>query len=232
MKPGRNVILVSGLTLAAMLCSLPAAEAVSPATTTSPSSRKPVRGTATTSHRTRPHTAGTHTTGTHAQKPASHRRRTSQVLQTGKKPGHKTTRHKVVAHRSTAYTRLAHMQMDPARVENIQRALISAGDLHGTPTGRWDAETREAMARYQTANGFGVTGLPDAKSLMKLGLGPHPLPPQLDKTRTSPASSVAPASAASLPSNPAVEAPASRSPASAEPPSAAPPVTTDPPVKR
>ncbi len=98
------------------------------------------------------------------------------------------------------------MQMDPARVESIQQALIDAGAYHGTPTGRWDTETRDAMARYQTANGFGVTGLPDAKSLMKMGLGPHPLPPELNKApdaagsqpdastgTTSPALSPAPA---------------------------------------
>jgi peptidoglycan hydrolase-like protein with peptidoglycan-binding domain len=75
------------------------------------------------------------------------------------------------------------MQMDPGRVESIQQALISAGAFHGSPTGRWDSETHDAMARYQAANGFGVTGLPDAKSLMKLGLGPHPLPPALNKSQ-------------------------------------------------
>lgn len=101
--------------------------------------------------------------------------------------------------RSTAYTRLARMQMDPARVESIQQALISAGEFHGEPTGQWDSATRGAMARYQAANGFGVTGLPDAKSLMKLGLGPHPLPPELNATRAAPAShpDASPASAMS-----------------------------------
>lgn len=81
---------------------------------------------------------------------------------------------------STVHDRLAHMQVAPERVEQIQQALITAGDLHGTPTGLWDAETRDAMSRYQAENGFGVTGLPDAKSLMKLGLGPHPLPESLN----------------------------------------------------
>jgi peptidoglycan hydrolase-like protein with peptidoglycan-binding domain len=118
------------------------------------------------------------------------------------------------------------MQMDPGRVENIQQALINAGELHGTPTGRWDAATRDAMARYQTANGFGATGLPDAKSLMKLGLGPHPLPAQLDKNKTPPASPST-GDAAAVPSNPASEAPASTTPPTTEPPS-----TTDPPAKR
>ncbi|MGH9403196.1 MAG: peptidoglycan-binding domain-containing protein [Terriglobia bacterium] len=67
-----------------------------------------------------------------------------------------------------------------SRAGQIQQALIQAGDLHGQPTGRWDAETREAMKLYQKQNGFETTGLPDSKSLMKMGLGPHPLPLQAD----------------------------------------------------
>jgi len=123
------------------------------------------------------------------------------------------------------------MQMDPARVEDIQQALIKAGDLQGAPSGRWDAQTREGMARYQTNHGFGVTGLPDAKSLMKLGLGPHPLPPQLDKSRT-PVSEAATGDAASLPANPARDTPAAPASAAASPTIALPSTTADPPMKR
>ncbi len=79
--------------------------------------------------------------------------------------------------------RLAQLRPDPQRVQEIQRALTNAGELHQEPTGRWDDQTREAMRRYQTANGFSPTGLPDAKSLMKLGLGPHPLPPTADASQ-------------------------------------------------
>jgi peptidoglycan hydrolase-like protein with peptidoglycan-binding domain len=61
-------------------------------------------------------------------------------------------------------------------VEEIQQALIREGFLKGPATGTWDEATRDAMRRYQSNNGFSPTGLPDAKSLMKLGLGPHPLP--------------------------------------------------------
>jgi len=71
-------------------------------------------------------------------------------------------------------------EMSPQRAEQIQEALVQAGDLHETPTGLWDTETREAMRQYQSSNGFQATGLPDAKSLMKLGLGPHPLPADVD----------------------------------------------------
>ncbi len=72
--------------------------------------------------------------------------------------------------------RLAALRLDPQRVEEIQQALIREGFLKGPATGTWDEATRDAMRRYQSNNGFSATGLPDAKSLMKLGLGPHPLP--------------------------------------------------------
>ncbi len=70
--------------------------------------------------------------------------------------------------------------MEPQRVEEIQRALIKAGYLDEEPTGKWDDATRDAMLRYQSEHGFPATGLPEAKTLMKLGLGPHPLPQELD----------------------------------------------------
>jgi hypothetical protein len=93
--------------------------------------------------------------------------------------------HRGAAHVSPLRSRLAHMQIAPERITEIQRALINAGHLHGTPTGRWDTQTRQAMAEYQSANGFAVTGLPNAKALMKLGLGPHPLPPDLEASKAS-----------------------------------------------
>jgi peptidoglycan hydrolase-like protein with peptidoglycan-binding domain len=70
--------------------------------------------------------------------------------------------------------------LQPERVTEIQQALIREGYLQGEANGQWDARTHDAMQRYQTAHGFPATGLPEAKSLMKLGLGSHPLPPELD----------------------------------------------------
>ncbi len=168
-----------------------------------------------TSRRTHPISASSaaHKTG---KRTATHRRSSSKTHAAKSAPGgaHKTLTvsrkgrgRKAKPRRSTAYTRLARMQMDPARVESIQQALINSGAYHGAPTGQWDAQTRDAMARYQTANGFGVTGLPDAKSLMKLGLGPHPLPAELNKAPASaavdPAGSagIAPAEPAATPAN-------------------------------
>ncbi|HEV2175617.1 MAG TPA: peptidoglycan-binding domain-containing protein [Terriglobia bacterium] len=89
--------------------------------------------------------------------------------------------------RSLFSSRFSHLQPQPGRVEEIQQGLEQAGYLQGEPTGKWDAATRDAMSRYQAANGFPVTGLPDSKSLMKMGLGPHPLPTSLDRASLNPA---------------------------------------------
>lgn len=84
------------------------------------------------------------------------------------------------------------MKLQPERVAEIQQSLIDAGYLQQEPTGKWDNATRDAMLRYQTEQGFPLTGLPEAKSLMKLGLGPHPLPPDLDPTAQARASADTP----------------------------------------
>lgn len=81
--------------------------------------------------------------------------------------------------------RLAHLQISSDRISEIQLALTKSGYYQGEPTGKWDEPTKAAMRQCQAANGFPATGLPDSKSLMKLGLGPHPLPLELDATAQS-----------------------------------------------
>lgn len=82
--------------------------------------------------------------------------------------------------RSTPARRRAQLRPEPQRIQEIQQALAQVGYLNGQPSGQWDDQTRQAMRRYQADHGFPETGLPEAKSLMKLGLGPHPLPEELD----------------------------------------------------
>jgi len=88
----------------------------------------------------------------------------------------------------TGRQRLARLHLQPERTQEIQEALIREGYLKGDATGQWDARTHEAMQHYQADHGFPATGLPEAKSLMKLGLGSHPLPTGLDHTQGGPAS--------------------------------------------
>lgn len=89
---------------------------------------------------------------------------------------------------SSDLRRRAAMRPEPQRVQEIQKALIDAGKLNQEPTGRWDDATRDAMKRYQEAHGVAPTGLPDAKSLMRMGLGPHPLPPEVETAAANRAS--------------------------------------------
>jgi peptidoglycan hydrolase-like protein with peptidoglycan-binding domain len=62
------------------------------------------------------------------------------------------------------------LEIEPPRVIEIQTALATAGYYKDEPSGKWDQPTIQAMSAYQEANGFKVTGKPDALSLKKLGL--------------------------------------------------------------
>lgn len=59
----------------------------------------------------------------------------------------------------------------PARIYEIQAALVREGVYSGEPNGKWDTRSIEAMKRFQTAHGLSPSGKFDALSLQKLGLG-------------------------------------------------------------
>ena len=61
----------------------------------------------------------------------------------------------------------------PERATQIQTALISNGYLTGSPTGVWDDETKAAMEKLQADNGWQTKLVPDARAIIKLGLGPN-----------------------------------------------------------
>jgi peptidoglycan hydrolase-like protein with peptidoglycan-binding domain len=71
----------------------------------------------------------------------------------------------------------------PDRIAEIQQALAKDGSFSGTPNGKWDDSTVEAMRKFQDAHGLNPSGKLDAKTLQKLGLGSQtagvaaPLPP-------------------------------------------------------
>jgi hypothetical protein len=63
-------------------------------------------------------------------------------------------------------------QIDPSRATAIQTALVKAGYLQGTPSGQWDSQTAAALQKLQADNGWQTKVTPDARALIKLGLGP------------------------------------------------------------
>lgn len=135
-----------------------------------------------------------------------------QALGSQKKKSHagrKTTVRRKVRHsrRYHHYHRFTRVTMQPERVTQIQAALADAGFFHESPNGKWDTATRDAMRQYQKENGFTPTGLPEAKPLMMLGLGPHPLPPGLGPRPASEGQSQSDAEATTASTSPAPKKP-------------------------
>jgi len=67
------------------------------------------------------------------------------------------------------------------RISEIQTALAKNGSYSGTPSGKWDDSTVEAVKKFQSAHGMNPTGRLDAPTLQKLGLGSSTMgvaPPQ------------------------------------------------------
>ena len=69
------------------------------------------------------------------------------------------------------------------RISEIQQALAKDGSFAGTPNGKWDNSTVEAMRKFQAGHGLNPSGKLDALTLQKLGLGSQtagvaaPMPP-------------------------------------------------------
>jgi peptidoglycan hydrolase-like protein with peptidoglycan-binding domain len=74
--------------------------------------------------------------------------------------------------KSAKATSHAQHGIDQERTRQIQEALIRDHYLTGEPTGSWDQATKDALTRYQEANGWQTKSVPDSRALIKLGLGP------------------------------------------------------------
>lgn len=104
----------------------------------------------------------------------------------GKKSVHKT-RAKGKRSRKSAGWRRGQQKIDGERARSIQEALIREHYLDGQPSGVWDQKSQKAMEKFQADNGWQSKMVPDARALIKLGLGPnqdHLLNP--DSAMTSP----------------------------------------------
>lgn len=81
------------------------------------------------------------------------------------------------AHRRTTHHHVhtvpGQRQIEPERAREIQDALIREHYLTAPASGEWDAATETAMQKYQADHGWQTKLTPDARALIKLGLGPQ-----------------------------------------------------------
>jgi len=124
------------------------------------------------------------------KQPASHTS-TSSHKKSSSTSAHSTTSKGKKSRKSTA-NRHGQQKIDPQRTLEIQQALIREHYLTGKPSGVWNEETQQAMQRYQADNNWQSKTTPDARALIKLGLGPdheHLLNPDSAMTSQSQAPS-------------------------------------------
>ena len=97
--------------------------------------------------------------------------------------------------------------IDNLRAREIQEALVREHYLKGEPSGTWDTATQAAMQHYQAEQGWQTKTVPDARALIRLGLGPdheHLLNPESAMTTEAtrgPVTSARSATTVSAPSN-------------------------------
>jgi cytoskeletal protein RodZ len=164
------------LGLCALLFLLVCGSAVAQTDTSTPPT-KPAQTSATPAPKAKPHTT-THTTAKHT-------------------PAHKSTAHTTAKSKSARGKKVTKKRgqqaIDSERARQIQTALIREHYMQGEPSGTWDSATQAAMQRYQADQGWQSKTTPDARALIKLGLGPssdHLLNPESAMT-----TSIAPAEA-------------------------------------
>jgi hypothetical protein len=85
-----------------------------------------------------------------------------------------TSGHPQGSHKLAHKTKRLHGQqaIEPARVTEIQQALIREHYLTSDANGKWDSTTQAAMQKYQADNGWQTKLMPDSRAIKKLGLGP------------------------------------------------------------
>lgn len=126
--------------------------------------------------------------------------------QPGSKNPH-SSKHRISFLRSHGKRPRGQANIDGRRTNEIQSALIREHYLNGSPSGTWDDATQKAMKRYQADHGWQSKTTPDARALIKLGLGPdqeHLLNPESAMTSqpVSPRSaSVSPSAVSENPAN-------------------------------
>jgi sulfite reductase alpha subunit-like flavoprotein len=85
---------------------------------------------------------------------------------------HSTSKSKKSKKSAVSHRAHGQQKIDSQRTLQIQEALIREHYLDGKPTGVWNEDTEQAMQRYQADNNWQSKSTPDARALIKLGLGP------------------------------------------------------------
>ena len=125
-----------------------------------------------------------------AQPAASSSQASSSTAKKHTTSTHSTASKSKKSKKSTAKHTHGQQKIDSQRTLQIQEALIREHYLDGKPTGVCNDATQQAMQRYQADNNWQSKTTPDARALIKLGLGPdheHLLNPESAMTSQPPA---------------------------------------------
>jgi hypothetical protein len=170
--------------LSSLLCLAVHGFAIAQTETTTPP-EKPAQAAAApakkSTHNTSGHATTTHATPTHATSAHTSAQKRNSAQKSKSSHGKKGSKQVAKKHGQQA--------IDSARAREIQEALIRQHYMQGEPSGEWDSATQAAMQRYQADQGWQSKTTPDARALIKLGLGPshdHLLNPESAMTTLTP----------------------------------------------
>ncbi|MGC9291377.1 MAG: peptidoglycan-binding domain-containing protein [Acidobacteriaceae bacterium] len=114
--------------------------------------------------------------------------------------GHAKHHHSLFHHTKKSHKLRGQREIDPQRATEIQQALIREHYLSGDATGTWDKQTQAAMQKFQADNGWQTRITPDARAIIKLGLGPkQDAGEYASASHTLPSVAPSPAPSASVP---------------------------------
>jgi hypothetical protein len=173
----------------------------SAAAQTSTPPKKPAHASAAPTSKAKRHTSGHATskrTSAHTSAHTSARSSSRTSSHTSSRTSARTSAQKSNSHgkkgSKQAAKKRGQQAIDSDRAREIQEALIRERYMEGEPTGSWDDATQAAMQRYQADQGWQSKTTPDARALIKLGLGPshdHLLNPESAMTATTSAAPAA-----------------------------------------
>lgn len=122
----------------------------------------------------------------HKTHPASKSSTTKSV--TAKSATAKTTTAKGRSKSKTVRRTVRSYQQSPTpeRYQEIQQALVKKGYFQGEASGKWGADSTDALKRFQAEQNLTPDGKINSLSLIALGLGPKRLSAQSKSANTPP----------------------------------------------